>query len=160
MKKFMLSALCAFGLLAAGSSAQAQDTFSKGTNALNVGLGVPSSFTGMRFLPIGASYEHSILSGILDKGSVGVGADAELYMLAGGVSAFTAGRVSAHYEFIPKLDTYLGVSLGLGIHSGLGANFGARGHIGARYFFSEKLGGFAEIGSGWSVLRLGVSVNL
>ncbi|MDG4650667.1 hypothetical protein P6F25_00020 [Chryseobacterium arthrosphaerae] len=51
-----------------------------------------------------------------------------------------------------KWDIYPGVDLGV-----LGKDFGIGAHIGARYFFTEKIGVFAEVGNNGS---LGVSFNL
>jgi hypothetical protein len=50
------------------------------------------------------------------------------------------------------LDIYPGVDVGV-----LGKDFGIGAHIGARYFFTERIGVFAEVGNNGS---LGVSFNL
>jgi len=50
-----------------------------------------------------------------------------------------------------KLDIYPGINLGA-----VGRDFGIGAHIGARYFFTDKVGAFAEIGNNGS---LGVSFN-
>lgn len=165
MKKFILSALCALGLMLSGTTAQAQDTFSKGSSVLNLGIGLPSSFHGLVFPPVTASYERSMTDGIFDKGSVGLGADSEFYLFQGGYSLFLGVRGSAHYEFIPKLDTYLGLSLGLGhtFVKGLDPDFGfhTKGHLGARYLLNDDLGVFGEFGlNGFGYVRAGISLSL
>lgn len=70
--------------------------------------------------------------------------------------AFVFGRVNFHLketlQLPEKLDIYPGVDIGV-----VGKNFGLGAHIGARYFFTEKIGVFAEIGNNGS---LGISVNL
>lgn len=69
---------------------------------------------------------------------------------------FIFGRVNFHLketlQLPEKLDIYPGVDLGI-----LGKDFGIGAHIGARYFFTEKIGVFAEVGNNGS---LGVSLNL
>ena len=77
-----------------------------------------------------------------------------------------------HYNLVENLDTYIGAMLGYNIVSskwyGTGTSIGTAssggvifsGFIGARYFFSEKLGGFVELGSGIAYLNLGVAINL
>lgn len=159
MKKFILSALCALGLVASGMTAQAQDTFSKGSNALNVGVALPVRFTGLIFPPVGVSYERSITDGIFDKGSIGVGADSELFLFQGGYSLFVGARAAAHYEFIPKLDTYVALALGLQNAGSLG--FGAKGILGARYLLNDDFGVFGEFGSNtFAVFRAGITLSL
>ncbi|MGO4709597.1 DUF6646 family protein, partial [Chryseobacterium sp. 2TAF14] len=68
---------------------------------------------------------------------------------------FIFGRVNFHLkealELPENLDIYPGVDLGV-----LGRDFGIGAHIGARYFFTEKVGVFAEVGNNGS---LGVSFN-
>ncbi|MET3537746.1 DUF6646 family protein [Chryseobacterium limigenitum] len=69
---------------------------------------------------------------------------------------FIFGRLNFHLrealDLPEKLDIYPGVDVGV-----LGKDFGIGAHIGARYFFTEKIGVFAEVGNNGS---LGVSLNL
>ncbi|RQO35237.1 hypothetical protein DBR39_19965 [Chryseobacterium sp. KBW03] len=69
---------------------------------------------------------------------------------------FVFGRLNFHLQealnLPSKWDIYPGVDLGI-----LGKDFGIGAHIGARYFFTEKIGVFAEVGNNGS---LGVSFNL
>ncbi|MFP7656410.1 DUF6646 family protein [Chryseobacterium proteolyticum] len=69
---------------------------------------------------------------------------------------FIFGRLNFHLkealQLPEKLDIYPGVDLGV-----LGKDFGIGAHIGARYFFTERIGVFAEVGNNGS---LGVSLNL
>ncbi|KAB1229876.1 DUF6646 family protein [Chryseobacterium viscerum] len=69
---------------------------------------------------------------------------------------FVFGRLNFHLQealnLPSKWDVYPGVDLGV-----LGKDFGIGAHIGARYFFTEKIGVFAEVGNNGS---LGVSFNL
>lgn len=69
---------------------------------------------------------------------------------------FVFGRLNFHLQealdLPEKWDIYPGVDLGV-----LGKDFGIGAHIGARYFFTEKVGVFAEVGNNGSI---GVSFNL
>ncbi|KPE51474.1 DUF6646 family protein [Chryseobacterium indologenes] len=69
---------------------------------------------------------------------------------------FVFGRLNFHLQealgLPSKWDIYPGVDLGV-----LGKDFGIGAHIGARYYFTEKVGVFAEVGNNGS---LGVSFNL
>ena len=72
-------------------------------------------------------------------------------------------------QFAPKLDTYAGLMLSYDIVSSnydAFSNYIKTSHIdwslflGARYFFTEKIGGFAELGYGFYNLNLGVTFKL
>jgi hypothetical protein len=69
---------------------------------------------------------------------------------------FAFGRLNFHLnealDLPAKWDIYPGVDVGV-----LGKDFGIGAHIGARYFFTEKVGVFAEVGNNGSI---GVSFNL
>lgn len=69
---------------------------------------------------------------------------------------FVFGRLNFHLQealdLPSKWDIYPGVDVGV-----LGKDFGIGAHIGARYFFTEKVGVFAEVGNNGSI---GVSFNL
>ena len=82
-----------------------------------------------------------------------------------------AARGAIHYDLLKneKVDTYGGVGLGLRIQSYSDYNvFGVKGsstsvkplfalYLGGRYYFSDKLAGFAELGYGLGYLTLGLS---
>jgi len=87
------------------------------------------------------------------------------YIIVGARGAF-------HYQFIPKLDTYAGVMLGYNIasssyygYSGYtgtassAGGFAYSGFAGARYYFSDKLAVFAEVGYGIAALELGIALK-
>jgi hypothetical protein len=173
------------------SSAHAQDVFTKGDKIVNLGIGFGSYLGGtgykQSFLPISASYEQGVVSGLLDgKASIGVG----------GYLAYTANewetkygnlnfgykytyfifgaRGLFHYQFVDKLDTYAGLMLGYNVINGkdfgddLAANlipastssgFTYSGFIGARYYFSDKTAAFAELGYGIAALELGIAIK-
>jgi len=83
-------------------------------------------------------------------------------------------RGYVHYNFMDKLDTYGGLLVGYNIVSAKefgvsipGYNYNSSssgliwsGFIGGRYFFSEKLAGMVELGSGIAYLNLGIALKL
>lgn len=162
------------GLLIAGCCATAAmaQTYQKGDNLLNVGIGLGGGFG----TPIGLSFEH----GFTDKISGGayVSYSSKKENLGGWgdykyTYILTAARASYHFDFgVEKLDPYLGAILGYNVASakwtGTGASPAAAsaggviygGHAGARYFFSEKIGAFAEVGYGVGNLNVGIAFKL
>lgn len=152
---------------------QAQDI--KGNNYINAGIGVGTfGFSGTGGLPITVSFEH----GFTDKISAGLGFGfvqrkfTESYKYT--YLVFGA-RGSYHFNELlniqnNKLDTYGGASLfyrhfklnydDQNVYKTSGGAIGLGIHIGGRYFFSERVGGFAELGYGISPLQLGISFGL
>lgn len=134
MKK-VISALAALvamiGLSTEASAYDNANTFGKGDLAVNVGLHI-GSLEDEAMLGIGASAEYGILENLIkDKGSVGVG-----LMFGYGSSEGTAYKFPIpnergievkynnsivriatrgvfHYQFIPQLDTYAGMTFGI-----------------------------------------------
>ena len=141
----------------------------KGTNLLNVGIGVGTYYVG---LPFGVSFEHGFSKDIsggvfVDYSSHNYGDNAKLHIIYAGI------RASYHFGELLKLkdskfDPYAGASLGYH-HVSWNADgvslmhtpydnavfFGV--HAGARYLLSQHVGGFAEIGYGVAALKLGVT---
>jgi hypothetical protein len=170
MKKLILLSV----LFIAFITVKAQDPiFVKGDKVINLGLGLD---TYTRF---SLSGEYGILDGIVDKGSIGVGAFASYGFEIFGSKYYHENQVLAgvrgtfHYPFIDKLDTYGGLALGLSfthkswdkaywgyddsdnyvdINSGL--------FVGARYYLTEKIAPFAELGYGLGYLTVGVAIKL
>lgn len=85
---------------------------------------------------------------------------------------YVAARAAYHYNFTnnPKLDTYAGVSLSARLENysnnsgdqSLGSEYGKTYldtgiFLGGRYFLTENLGGFAELGYDMSYLKIGVT---
>lgn len=133
----------------AGVAVNAQAYTGKGDQKVNLGLNAWGYGTG-----ITATYDYGLNQLI----SVGAGANAYFDGYKDNNKdnrVFIFGRVNFHLnealELPEKLDIYPGVDLGV-----LGRDFGIGAHIGARYFFTEKVGVFAEVGNNGS---LGVSFN-
>lgn len=133
----------------AGVAVSAQAYTGKGDQKVNLGLNAWGYGTG-----ITATYDYGLNQLI----SVGAGANAYFDGYKDNNKdnrVFIFGRVNFHLkealELPEKLDIYPGVDIGV-----LGRDFGIGAHIGARYFFTEKVGVFAEVGNNGS---LGVSFN-
>ena len=169
--------LLSFAAMFIVSSAQAQDA---GRNKyLNAGIGLAAYTAGG--LPIGASLEVDVKNNI----SAGVFFDYARYgyrygsykwhynfLYFGARGSYHLGELLRDLDIHnSKWDPYAGLSLGIRTasyrdnagtenftspYSG-GAFLGV--HVGSRYMFSEKLGGFAEVGYGVSALRLGITAR-
>lgn len=144
MKKMIL-ALMVF----AGIFANAQAYTGKGDQKVNLGLNAWGYGTG-----ITATYDY----GLSDVISIGAGGNAYFDHYRDNNKdnrVFIFGRLNFHLrealDLPEQLDIYPGVDLGV-----LGRDFGIGAHIGARYFFTDKVGVFAEVGNNGS---LGVSFN-
>jgi hypothetical protein len=171
MKKTIktISVLALF-LVATIFAANAQ--YENGSSYLNVGVGLGGGLG----LPIGVSYEKGITDNISVGGYAGYASSSQDYGF-GIKSSLTYIIVGARgsYHFtnlgIDKLDPYVGALLGYNIASSkvTGAPVGWTqpsvgglawgGHAGARYAFTDKFGGFAEVGYGIAYLTVGLSVK-
>lgn len=162
MKKLVLLSV----LFLAGFALKAQDPiFLKGDKVANLGLGIGGTAN------ISLSGEYGMMDGIVDKGTIGIGGIVGIgtNILGYHYSRFAvAARGLFHYPFVEKLDTYGGVVLGLGyyhynthysyIDNYVGAVYGLV--LGGRYYFSDKMAGFAELGAGMDYLTVGIAFKL
>ncbi|KGN82330.1 MULTISPECIES: hypothetical protein [unclassified Porphyromonas] len=168
MKKLILSALCALGMAFGASQAQAQSTFEQGSNMLNLGVGLGVKTKHQTVPPISIGYERSVVDGLIEYGSIGLGAEFEYQSFRhpdkrGNLALFVGPRISLHYEFVDNLDTYITGRAGLELYpkeGGTATSFAPSISLGARYLFSDKFGIFTEVGTGISILHLGMSFNL
>jgi hypothetical protein len=171
-----------------GVSAMSQNTFNKGDNVINLGLGFGStlysgSYYTNRIPPVSGSFEVGILDELFDENSsIGVGG----YIGYTGAkwdsngwgwkysSIIIGPRGSLHYQLVDNLDTYTGLMIGYNIVSsktfgsgGLWNNYNATAggitsswFIGGRYYFSENFAAMLELGYGVAYLNLGVSIKI
>lgn len=139
-----------FVLILTGTFANAQAWTGKGDQKINAGLSAWGYGTG-----ITGTYDYG-----LNK-LISVGAGLNIYFdnyknNDDKNRAFVFGRINVHLkdalQLPEKLDIYPGADVGV-----VGNSFGLGAHIGARYFFTERIGVFAEVGNNGS---LGVSINL
>ncbi|ALR32242.1 MULTISPECIES: DUF6646 family protein [Chryseobacterium] len=146
MKKLILM----FMIIFMGTAANAQAWTGKGDQKINAGLSAWGYGTG-----ITGTYDYG-LNGLI---SVGAGLNAYFGNYKDNDDdnrIFVFGRLNFHLkdalQLPEKWDVYPGVDVGV-----VGSEFGLGAHIGARYFFTDKIGVFAEVGNNGS---LGVSINL
>ncbi|WP_315821257.1 hypothetical protein [Paraflavitalea speifideaquila] len=148
--------------------------YSKGDKLLNIGLGLNSYYSGG--IPFGASFEV----GITDDISVGANFDYLSHKYKGlGDYKFTAlyfgARGSYHFNTLlnienNKFDVYAGATLGYRTFSwkdgysgtGLKSSYGSGLYLGilagGKYYFSDKIGAFVELGAiGSTNARIGVA---
>ena len=172
MKKILLALAAAFiGL--ASYSASAQNVVERGTNVVNLGVGLNSANSDNLFTVVG-SWDYGVVGNLWDsRSALTLGAQGA-FSTSQYANAFSIGpTVGLHYHFIPQLDTYLRLMLGysnwtykdssvndaakaVGVRNG-GGGFGWNLALGARYMFTQNIGAFVEVGYGISVANVGVS---
>ena len=144
MKKLFLATI--FCLFSGVASSQAWNGV--GDQKIQGGLNI----YGNEGLGLKGSYDY----GITD--AIPVGAGLGIYFGNGdNKSDFSLhGRVNYHMQDLldldSKLDVYPGLTLGV-----LGDTFDFGAHVGVRYFFTDKFGGFIELGNRGG---LGIVINL
>ena len=177
-KKVFLAVLAIVGSI---SIANAQEVFHKGTTAINAGIGLGSYYNSLSIPPLSVSLDYGVADNLINgnNGSISVGgfagyaASSHTYGAYKSTFSYIAlgGRGAFHYQFAPKLDTYAGLMVSYDIASAssnsdyAGASVATSGinwtlFLGGRYFFTEKIGGFAELGYGFYNLNLGVTFKL
>lgn len=180
MKKLIFVAIA----LAASTTLYAQQ-FQKGTNLLGVGIGLGSSLGGFTYGSQAPAISLQYERGIWDIGGPGVislggYAGRKSFKYSGDGYTQKWGytiigvRSAYHYNGIKsdKFDVYAGLMLSYNILnysykdndgnnvSGAGSYGSAAGFtafIGGRYFFTQKVAAFAELGYGVSYLTLGIA---
>lgn len=159
-------------------------TFGTGTSALNLGVGLGSRYSYGAGLfggsssstpALSLSYEHGVAAlgpGYLGVGGI-VGYQGASYDLGLGDKwryhdVVVMARGSFHYAFVPKLDTYAGLGLGVrylrsslddGTVSASATDLASGLFLGARYYFTPGIGAFAELGYDQSFLKVGLSAK-
>ena len=173
-KKVFLAVLAIVGSI---SIANAQEVFHKGTTAINAGIGLGSYYNSLSIPPLSVSLDYGVTDNMINgnNGSISVGgflgytATKKFYGDSGASIAVLGARGAFHYQFAPKLDTYAGLMVSYDIVSSnydAFANYIKTSHVdwsiflGGRYFFTEKIGAFAELGYGFYNLNLGVTFKL
>jgi len=164
-------------LVGFGWSAFAQ-SFNKGDNVLNVGVGLGTYINdkgiSMTIPPISVSFEYGVVNLLDGKGGIGIGGYVSYLLRKSNdysfndnfnVGDFIIGpRGLFHYQLIDNLDTYAGLLLGYDIVSfshkdaQLSASkFYAAFFVGGRYYLTNNIAVFGELGYGISPLQLGIS---
>ena len=175
MKKINFLFLLTIGMLI-GTQSFGQLAIDKGVKLINVGIGV-GGYGGTSGIAFGAMADFGVAPNFTVGGQVAYRSFNYGYLGFNDKINYLYFAVRGSYHFnellnlsTDKVDLYAG--LGLGYQSvsysdnyGTGFNnFGSGiyipAHIGGRYFFSEKIGGFLELGSGVSPAMLGVTFKL
>lgn len=148
--------------------------FNNGDKLLNIGIGMNSQYTGG--IPIGASFEFGVTNDI----SVGVNVDYLSHKYVGGykfTAVYFGARANYHFNKLlnitnDNLDLYGGLSIGYRRFSWKDTDFSdmmGKGYtsesywgvqIGLKYYFSDNVGGFLEVGElGSTNARIGVALK-
>lgn len=165
MKKlFAIVALFSLSLVATQSFAQL--AIDKGTKFVNLGIGVGGSYYYSAGLGFNAAADFGVAPNITVGGAAG------FRSFGDGFGGFDIGaRGSYHFNQLlnlttDKADLYAGLGITYFAYTGAASSLynssfiGVPIHLGGRYFFNEKVGGFAELGSSISILKLGVTFKL
>jgi len=178
MKKFLFPKIFVVFLTLFGFSrgVSAQDeAFNKGDMIINVGVGLGTYISdkglSMTVPPISASFEYSVVDLFDGRGGIGFGGYA-CYLLRKSsdlnmnVGDFIIGpRGLFHYQFVDHLDTYAGFLIGYDVVSFnksenlnlSGSGFSPAFFVGARYYFTDHIAVWGELGYGVSPLQLGLA---
>ena len=182
MKKSLFLTLAICVIAGIGASAQ-QPTFVKGDNVASLGVGLGGYYGGwyghgVKKMPlISASFDHCFFDNLFnEKSSIGIGGLVGYKSIKvvdyWKINYIVIGvRGTFHYALVNKLDTYGGLHLGYDICNskyigpygstwdrstgGSGLSYGF--FVGGRYYFTNSIGAYAELGYGYSILNLGVS---
>jgi hypothetical protein len=173
MKKMTIAILCIAALqINAQTKTETKnynELFTKGTSVLQFNLGLGGSLG----LPIQVSYEQGITNNIGVGAIVGFAGKTiktgiydykYTYLLFG-------ARANYHKQFIDKLDTYAGLTLGLNAASVkvtpafigtsvAGGGMFLAGQLGGRYYFTDKVAASLELGYGIGYANLGIAYKL
>ena len=171
MKKLLTITVASLVFFLATPFSGFSQVYQKGDKLLNAGIGLGTyGYGGLGF---GGSLEFGVTDAISVGPLVGYSSTSEGYLGLGNYkfSTLTIGaRGSYHLSDLlkinsDKIDLYAG--LGLGYHnfhsnySGYSGSYGSGitflAHLGGRYYLSDNIGIFAELGSGFSTLHAGVA---
>jgi len=168
--------LCVIVIVSSATVASGQGRYDKGDFLLNAGIGLGYYYAGG--VPLLLSGEWAV-NDVITVGPY-LGYTSYNYRWAGGNRwryTFLDIGVRGSYHFSElfeirneQVDVYGGLSLGYLISNYSGDNFGFSDpypdvvrfgiHAGARYFFSEKVAGYGELGFGVAPLALGLTFKL
>ncbi len=184
MKKLLL--IFVVGCFALTQLVAQESTFNKGDKVLNLGIGFGSAwYSGIGYKaqvpPVSASFEIGVVDNVLEKGVIGVGGyfgySSYKWTYSGSdygwkyTNLFIGARGNFHYPLVNKLDTYIGLTLGVnvvtdkswggyeGVSAGSYGGLKTAEFIGARYYFSDNFAAMLELGYGVSYINIGVALK-
>ncbi len=176
MKKFIVTLSVLLAFVINTNVAQAQASFEQGTNMITAGIGF-GKFKNQTVPPLSVAYERSIVSGLFDYGSIGIGGQFDVqgfdHTEGRGFHTFVGARVSWHYEWLDNLDTYVSAAAGLQVERNpeltsdkksyemkTTSSFMPAFTLGARYLFTRHFGVFSELSNNISYFKVGLTFNL
>ena len=161
MKKIIIALVIALSGLVSGL-ASAQNVVDKGSNLINLGVGL-NSVQSHNYLTLSGSWDYGVAGALWDNQSALSLGVLGSFSTGNGVRSIIVGpTIGLHYHFIPALDTYARLMLGYSAwmyddpdfnEGGFGWGF----NVGVRYLFTSNVGAFIEVGYGTSVANIGVS---
>lgn len=164
MSKKIIGALVAI-IAMFGMSANAQNVMDKGSSIVTVGVGITNNR-----IPLSVAYDHGVVGNLFGSpnASLSLGGMLGTSFGKGYNGLFVGPRAGLHYHFIPQLDTYVALMLGLsagkvnsnGTSSEWSTGPGWGTHLGARYMFTSNVGAFLELGYGYSFANIGIAFRL
>jgi len=159
-------------ILLMGSNISFAQSFKRGDKLLNAGIGIGGGLG----IPVGVSYEQAVSDRISVGGYLAYARKKESWNEYGEwkyTYILAAARGSYHFKVnSDRFDPYGGALLGYNVASVKWSGEGSEPvsassgglmwgvHIGTRYWASEKVGAFAEIGYGATLLNVGVAFRL
>lgn len=171
IRKFFAASLVVALMSVYSQSASAQDGFQPGYLDVGPALGL-GGVAGVG-TSIGARLEKGIKTlPSMGDGILGIQAFAQFASLdrftIGGSWFFLGATANYHFKMNDtKFDPFLGLGLGYSNFSWdvdctgcSSSTINFAGRLGARYFFAEKLAGYADVGTGGSTINLGVMFKL
>jgi hypothetical protein len=128
--------------------------FEKGSNLIGLNLGL--SLGNDSRTVICGSYEYGLTKLFVDECVLGGGVFGGYYKNSYGAEVgriyITGLRLNVHYQFVDRLDTYLGIDPNFNIRTFKQARdssgFATYIHAGGRYYLTNWLGVFAEVSTG------------
>jgi len=148
-------------------SAQYTDlyTFEKGKSIIGANVGVKLSKNHRT--AITTFYEYGLTNLFADECMLGGGFFGGFYKNSLGNEVeriyITGLRLNIHYQFVDRLDTYVGIDPNFNFNTYKlkenEAKFACYFHIGGRYYLFNWLGVFAEISTGHNNISGGISVK-
>ncbi len=172
-------------LIVSNGNAQ-EKKFIKGDKNISLGVGFGSPWIGdgnsMTFPPVSASFDYGLRDD-LGPGVIGIGGligvagyryDNLPYYAWSYTTVIVGARGTYHYQLVDKLDTYGGLMLGFRVISS--KKYGEWAHaeyyddddvklagaffVGAKYYFTENLAAFGELGYGVGIFTMGVTYKI
>lgn len=169
MKKLITTTILFTGLVFFSISTISAQSFQKDDVIINAGIGLGGTYSWSGLgLPLGGGVEFGVSD--LDVGSIGVGGDIGFVSGSGLTITYIGGRASYHFNELFELENDdLDIYGGLGIYyrnfsysgnqtfgSGMLASF----HAGTRYYLSDNVGIYGELGNNWGWLNIGAIFKL